>query len=452
VGTVYEVAKQLSYPTLSPISQQPAIVLPSVGDPAEVVGSLPFGIYASDQYFISGAVDQVAFTYKMLGGDVLDIELTQGNVYAAYEAAVLEYSHLINLHQAKNVLGDMLGGPTGSFNHDGEYSSGSLLSASLSNPVSGALSTPLSLRYAQIDLSAVRDVADGFSQEVNVGGKQNVYSASVDVVTGQQDYDLQNAVQELALSGGVDFANLVATNRIVIRKVYYRTPRAMWRFYGFYGGLTAIGNLSTYGMYSDDSTFEVIPVWQNKAQAMAYEDAIYTRTSHFSYELKNNKLRIFPRPFATGLRKIWFEFTISGVGENYGLSPDILNGTSSEVTVDQRIGGVNNINTLPFANIPFSNINSIGKHWIRRYALAIAKGMLGQVRSKFATVPIPGESVTLNGAELLSSSDQEKEALRNEMMEYLETVSYKSVHNDRADMNDAVGRILQQIPNALFVG
>ena len=45
--------------------------------------------------FISGAVDQVSFTYKMLGGDVLDIELTEENVYSAYEIAVLEYSSIL---------------------------------------------------------------------------------------------------------------------------------------------------------------------------------------------------------------------------------------------------------------------------------------------------------------------------------------------------------------------
>ena len=76
--------------------------------------------------------------------------------------------------------------------------------------------------------------------------------------------------------------------------MFYKTPQAMWRFYGYYGGLNTVGNLSYYGQYADDSTFEVIPVWQNKSQAMAFEDSIYTRTSHFSYEIKNNKLRIFP--------------------------------------------------------------------------------------------------------------------------------------------------------------
>ena len=56
----------------------------------------------------------------------------------------------------------------------------------------------------------------------------------------------------------------VGTKRINITKVYYKTPQAMWRFYGYYGGLNTVGNLSSYGQWTDDSTFEVIPPWQNK--------------------------------------------------------------------------------------------------------------------------------------------------------------------------------------------
>jgi hypothetical protein len=98
--------------------------------------------------------------------------------------------------------------------------------------------------------------------------------------------------------------------KVQIRKVYYKTPQAMWRFYGYYGGVGVVGNLNTYGQYSDDSTFEVIPAWQNKMQAMAYEDSIYTRISHYSYELRNNNLRIFPVPDEWSPEYFWVEFTI----------------------------------------------------------------------------------------------------------------------------------------------
>ena len=110
----------MSLPTLTPTSETSAIILPITGSPADVAAACPIGAYNDSTEFLSGAAAQVAFTYKRLGGDVLDIELTANNVYANYEEAVLEYSYLLNIHQTKNILGSALGGTTGSFNHKGQ--------------------------------------------------------------------------------------------------------------------------------------------------------------------------------------------------------------------------------------------------------------------------------------------------------------------------------------------
>ena len=109
---------------LNPISETSAIVLTSTGSTSKVTASLPFGVYNDSTEFLSGASAQVAYTYKKLGGDVVDIELTPSNVYAAYEEAVLEYSYIINLHQGKNVLSTVLGTQTGTFDHKGGLSTG----------------------------------------------------------------------------------------------------------------------------------------------------------------------------------------------------------------------------------------------------------------------------------------------------------------------------------------
>ena len=130
----------------------------------------------------------------------------------------------------------------------------------------------------------------------------------------------------------------------------------------------------------DDSTWQVVPVWQNKLQAMAYEDAMYTRISHYSFDIRDNRLRLFPTPSGVDFSKVWFEFTVD--------EDPLLD----KAGMDTGAKGVNNMNTAPFANIPYNNINSIGKQWIRRFALSVCKEMLGVIRSKFATIPIPGES------------------------------------------------------------
>lgn len=535
----------MALPTLLPVSNSSKSILPETGSHGNVNKSLPYKIYSENSAtlysgnFVSGAVDQVAYTYKKLGGDILDIELSDGNIYAAYEESVLEYSYLINVHQANNALPSFLGHATGTFDHKGELTSG---------PVSA------SLKYPKFDYGMSRNVSERMGAEI--GLKDSVqYSASFDVQNGVQDYDLQDivtrrvntsatgsvtiadhtvftagdtvvfktsdgttitATADAATTTGTDTndptfdvgdgsntatatnlasclnanSKLVATatdgkvtiiqstggssgnrditltvnsgtpmtktnfsggitipyvgkidgRRILVKRVFYKTPQAMWRFYGYYGGLNVVGNFHNYGQFSDSSTFELIPSWQNKAQALAFEDAIYTRMSHWSYEIRNNNLRIFPIPYTGGPSKMWVEFSVP-------TSPieDDTNGRNG-------VNGVNNMNTLPFSNLPYDTINSIGKQWIRRFALAVTKEMLGLVRSKFGTIPIPGESITLNGSDLVSQGKEEQNALREELKTTLAEMTYSKLAEQEAAAVESAERVIQRIPNSVFVG
>ena len=423
----------MAIPNLQPASTSNSNVLPVTGSTANVGATLPFGMYAASAPFISGAADQVAYTYKKLGGDVLDIELAEGNVYAAYEEAVLEYSYLINLHQSKNSLSVLLGAPTASFDQDGQIEVGHALSGS-----------DVELRYPRFDYGFSRRVAERSITEVGLGGTLPIYSGSVDKVSGQQDYDLQ-AILSSSSATDTDsaFYGQVGDKRVVIRKVYFKSPRAMWRFYGYYGGFSVVGNMRTYGQYADDSTFEIVPVWQNKLQAMAYEDALYTRISHYSYEIKNNMLRVFPRPQGISPEKYWVEFTIEN---QYAPWEEGVGQPKS------GIEGINNMNTLPFANIPYEKINSIGKQWIRRFALALTKEILGQIRGKFSTVPIPGESVTLNASELLGQAKAEQDLLRDELKTILAELTYTEIATKDASLQDSTKKVMENIPAGIYVG
>ena len=422
----------MAIPNLNPASTSNANILPVTGAAGNVATTLPFGIYATSNAFLSGAADQVAYTYKKLGGDVLDIELAEGNVYAAYEEAVLEYSYLVNLFQTKNSLSSYLGATTGSFDQDGQIVSGSSLSGS-----------NIALRYPRFDYGYVRRISEGLATEAGFGGTTPIYSASVNRVANQQDYDLQTIISGTSATDTASpFYQQVGDKRVTIRKVFFKTPRAMWRFYGYYGGFSVVGNLRTYGQYADDSTFEIVPTWQNKLQAMAYEDALWTRVSHYSYEIHDNKLRIFPKPDTTSPEKFWVQFTINNQYDPWDNQPGIDNGAE----------GVNNINTLPFENIPYENINAIGKQWIRRFALALTKEILGQVRGKFSSVPIPGESVTLNAGELLSQARTEMDQLRDELKTILEDTTYDKLAAVDSTMQDSGRKVLENIPAGIYVG
>tara|TARA_R100000152_G_C6769379_1_gene195195 strand:- start:95 stop:1387 length:1293 start_codon:yes stop_codon:yes gene_type:complete len=430
----------MAYPTLTPASTISVSRLPVTGNADNVNAStnpLPYGVYIDHasshdalKGFVTGAVDQVAYVYRKLGGDVLDIEITEHQVYAAYEEACLEYSYLVNVHQAKNVLGSVLGAGTGSFDNDGELLSADALSGS-----------NVALKYPRYDFQYAKRVGETVSTEAGLGGLVPIYSASFNTVTDQQDYDLQTLISSSAAnSASAPYFEKVGDKRITIRKVYYKTPNAMWRFYGYYGGLNTVGNLSYYGQYSDDSTFEVIPAWQNKAQAMAFEDAIYTRNSHFSYEIKDNNLRLFPSPVDSSPKKMWVDFTVET--DPWTEESNKLDGAK----------GINNMNTLPFENIPYDSINSIGKQWIRRFALALSKEMLGLVRSKFATIPIPNESVTLNGPALVTEAKTEQQALRDELKTVLDELTYEKLAEKDSNIADSSQNVLKNIPPSVFVG
>ena len=138
---------------------------------------------------------------------------------------------------------------------------------------------------------------------------------------------------------------------------------------------------------------------------------------------------------------MWFEFTVPG-----------NNWEVPEGSADIGVDGINNMNTLPLDNIPYKNINSIGKQWIRRFCLALSKETLALVRGKFATIPIPGDSVTLNGAELASQAKDEQEKLREELKTILDEMTYGNLMSSDAELIENANKIQQKIPLTIFVG
>jgi hypothetical protein len=166
--------------------------------------------------------------------------------------------------------------------------------------------------------------------------------------------------------------------------------------------------------------FQLVPAWQNVLQAYNFKEDLHVRASHYSFRINNNKLRIFPTPDGSNPDKFWVDFRVSE--------------DAFYEEGDRKYGadGVNNMNTLPFPNVPYEHINSIGKQWIRRFALSLAKETLGQVRSKLASIPIPGNEVTLNGPALVSEAKEEQASLcemnlRPFLMRWLTVLSPKAM-------------------------
>ena len=205
----------MAVPVLTPKQNPSPVVLLASGSAAAVAAAVPLGVYTGSVDFLSGAAAQVAYTYRKLGGDVLDIELSSSNIYANYEEAVLEYSYLVNTHQGKNILSTVLGNRTGSFDYLGEMKSGTL-SSSLAGQ-------RIELSYPEVRFEYARRVGNAMALDAGLGGTLPEYSASFNIVENQQDYNLQSIVSASAEAGGVDYASIDRTKRIIVNRVFYKT-------------------------------------------------------------------------------------------------------------------------------------------------------------------------------------------------------------------------------------
>lgn len=275
-----------------------------------------------------------------------------------------------------------------------------------------------------------------------VGASQTIYSASFATVPRKQDYDLQDIIYSASVGTANedrDFYNKVGKNAVTIQRVYFKTPQVMWNFFGG-NAVGTVGNLSTYGMYADDSTFQLVPAWQNVLQAYTFKEDMHVRASHYSFRINNNKLRIFPTPDTGTPSSFWVDFRTSE--DAFTEEKDRMYGAD----------GVNNMNTLPFPNVPYANINSIGKQWIRRFGLALTKETLGQVRSKLSSIPIPGNEITLNGPALISESKEEQSSLREELKTVLDEMAYGALAEGDAAMQNSINEVVNKIPTGIYVG
>jgi hypothetical protein len=151
-------------------------------------------------------------------------------------------------------------------------------------------------------------------------------------------------------------------------------------------------------------------------------------------------MRIYPIPDNVSPNKFWFRFTIE----------------DGKIWTDpHEIGqnGVNNMNTMPFENLPYENINSMGKQWIRRFALALSKETLGQIRGKFGgNVPIPGDNISLNASDLLSQAKEEKDKLREELTKNLDEMTYSKLIATDSEMTENAEKVMSRTPLKIFVG
>ena len=386
----------------------------------QVTGSTPYGIYDADSAYVSESLSVCKFVARRLGHPVMQLEMNSGSIYTMFEEAVSEYSTNINNYNMKNWMWESYDSDSRiSGSGYGNSSGSTTMGTGSQQPVHGGMGSAITL-------------SEKYGEAVNVGGGVEMYSGSVTLVTDEQEYDLQNSTLE---SGDGD-------KRLEIQRVFNYGPSAMSKFYDPYvGSFDQQQMLDAFGMgnVSPAVSYILRPISYDITRANMVETSDKVRKSAYSFELVNNKLKIFPRPTANdnGL-KVWFE---------YKLKDDVK---STSKTYSQN--KVSDPSNMPYKFLTYSEINANGRQWVRKFTLALSKELLGIIRSKYSTMPLPNGEVTMDGDALKAEGREEKAQLLEELKEFLESVTLKEKALAEQEVADANQAVLNKAPLGIYIG
>ena len=367
-------------------------------------GSTPFGFFDTDTTFQQHADKVASWSATRLGYPLNDIELQSIHFYACFEEATLEYSNQLNQYAIRDNMFQLQGSPTGSN-----------LTGKAANPT----------------LNRLIQVSKNYGTEAGSGGYLVYKTASIEVTTGNQVYDLNDFSYETPGD---------ASKSIEVKKIFHDTPPAIVRYFDPFIG-TGLGSQTMlegfgWGGYSPGVSFLMMPVYADllRLQAIEFNDTI--RKSAYSWEITGDRLRIFPLPT--------YDYTLY---INYVTVED-----KASLSYSANSNTVGDFSNAPYELHNYRFINPAGRQWIFKYTLALAKEVLGNIRSKYSTIPIPGSEVTLNGADLVSQGQQEKEALITQLRENLDAVSRQAQLAKMTEEADNIQSQLTKVPMPIYIG
>jgi hypothetical protein len=375
-------------------------------------GSTPFGFYDADASFRADADKVAQWCAQRLGYPLVEVELQSGSFYAAFEEAVTTYGNEVYQWKVRENYLNLEGSTTGSTGY------------TLNNQVV----TP--------NLGSIIRISEAYASEAGAGGTVNWYTGSFTLKNHVQDYDVAAQLKAQGITGSIE-----------IKKIFYEQPPAIVRYFDPYAGTgTGIQSLLEtfgFGQFSPGINFLLMPIYFDvqKVQAIQLNDQI--RKAAFSFDIHNNKVRLFPIP--TGITeghndKMFIHYIIKEERNN-AVIPENAQASGSLIT---------NVSNVPYTNPIYVQINSIGRQWIRQYALATVKEILAYVRGKYSTVPVPGAEVTLNQADLLTDARAEKIALLEQLRAMLDQTSRKTQLEQQSNEADFMQKQLANVPLPIY--
>jgi hypothetical protein len=372
-------------------------------------GQTPYGFYDSDSEFAGSGTNSVDrfsdWAARRLGYPIMAVELQSGSFYACYEEAITEYSAQVNQFNIKDNLLHLTGQATGS-----------------------------NVTHKRVTPTLGRSVAlsKQYGTEAGVGGDVPYHTGSLSIISGSQLYDIDKL-----------FTDVSASEAIEVKRIFYEAKPAMQRFFDPYA-TTGYGTINMvegfgFGNYSPAVSFTLMPLFEDllRVQAIELNDSI--RKSAYSFSLQNNKLRLFPDP-----------------SENFTLHFHYVKVSERDNPLITQYSGsadvVSDYSNVPYDNMKYKFINDVGKQWIRKYALALCKELLGMIRSKYGAIPIPNAETSLDGDTLRAEASAEKELLMTQLREMLEQTSRRALLEADKDEAEFLQEKLQKVPYPIYIG
>jgi hypothetical protein len=397
-------------PDFDDTNRQDKVRWPGSGS-AITTGSTPWGYFESDPDFITDAPKAAMWAAERLGYPIVDVEMIDINFYACYEEAILEYGAQVNQFNIRNNMLLLQGQPT---------------------------TSDFTQRNVQgMGIPQLVFLSAGYGTEVGVGGFVDWKHASFEVSASRQEYDLQEIIGDLRESG----------SRIEIRRVFHDIWPAFARIYDPFSmtGMSYSNILNEMGFagYSPATQFLMTPIFEDLLRGQAIEFNDLVRKSAWSFQIINNKLRIFPVP--TINYTCWIDYSLTNDSTGSLIYPPPQSGSVSNSEVSDQ-------SNAPYSIIPYQNIREVGRQWIRKYFLALCKELLGAIRQKYQTIPVPGAEVTLDGGELRQEAQTEKDALITQLRENLEASGRKAQMENKAQEAEQLRDQLSKIPLPIYIG
>jgi len=388
------------------------------GSSSFLPGLTPFGFYDFDFQFQEDADKLVTYCARRLGYPLTDIELQDLNFYAAFEDAITTYGNEVFSFQIRDNLLSLEGAPTDTY-------------------VNNALITP--------NFATIIRISQQYAAEAGAGGNITYYSGALALTPGKQTYNLKEWAISQSISGGIE-----------IKTVFYQNLPAINQMYAPFGGFAGLGGLPAAGIYGGmygggyGGGYLMMPVAYDAGVIQGLELSNTIRLSNYTFNIVNNILSVFPVPgtgFAgsdfDGGEDLWYGqyLVFDFIKVQDRIDASFANGTNK----------ITNVGNAPYVNPIYTNISSIGRSWIFEYTLAICKEMLGYIRGKYTSIPIPGAEVTLNQGDLITAATAEKEALITRLREYFDTTSKQSLLERRAAESTARQTELNQVPMTIYI-